>query len=181
MKGFLGPKANMVMRLKSGLKLLFAELEGVRDLTIVCPDKGALDRFEKIPSFVEARERMGFEVATCIKRRPEEDGDAREVMLVGGKVRGRRTVIIDDLLRSGNTTFECAGILADAGAASIEAYCTHTSFLDRGWERFDGKLISRYYTTNSIPDAAKALKGNPNAKVFSLALSIINAIREGLT
>lgn len=162
---------------KSGLKPFFKFLEGERIdtslLTIVYPDKGSKDRFGEMEIVLEAQERLKFQVAVCEKTRIG-DTDERELRLMQGNVRGRRVILIDDLLRSGNTLYECAKMLLAAGALSVDAYVTHVIFEETGWQRFNGEVIRRLYTTDSIGPSAKALWENPHVTVISLADSIFN-------
>lgn len=178
-RSFAGP--NLVLRLKTGLKLLFQKLEQDPDLdklTIAFPDDGAKKRFGEMEALVEAQQRLGFKIAVCGKSRVGDDD--RKVVLQEGDVRGRWVVIIDDLIRTANTLFACAKVMRTNGALAVDAYGTHVVHEDGGWRKFDGDVIRKLYTTDSCPVAAAAVRENPNAEVFSLADSIANAIREGL-
>jgi len=178
-KSFEGP--NIVLRFKTGLKLLFQALEnepGLDKLTIAFPDDGAKKRFGEMEALVEAQERLKFTIAVCGKSRLGDDD--RKVVLQEGDVRGRRVVIIDDLVRTANTLFECAKVMRANGAETVDCYGTHVVHEDGGWKKFDGKLVRKLYTTDSCPAAAAAMRGSPHIEIFSLADSIANAIREGL-
>lgn len=166
---------------KTGLRLLFQALEqepeGTADLTIVYPDAGAKSRFEDMEAVMEAQARIGFTVAVCGKQRIGETG--RKVYLQSGDVRGRRTVIVDDLVRTFGTQIVCAGVLLEAGAATVDAYATHVSHPDMGWQKFNGEGgIRRVYMTDSCPATVEVVRGNPNVQVFSLANSIAKEICE---
>ncbi|HJV32858.1 MAG TPA: hypothetical protein VJ694_02415 [Patescibacteria group bacterium] len=176
-RSFAGP--NLVLRLKTGLKLLFQKLEeepGLDTLTIAFPDDGAKKRFGEMEALIEARQRLGFTIAVCGKNRVGDED--RKVVLQEGDVRGRRVVIIDDLIRTANTLFACAKVMRQNGAVAVDAYGTHVVREDGGWRKFDGDVIRRLYTTDSCPGAAKELRDSPHAEVFTLADSIANAIRE---
>lgn len=176
-QSFAGP--NLVLRLKTGLKLLFqklAEESEPEKLVIVFPDDGAKKRFGEMPPLVEAQARLGFTVAVCGKTRLGAEG--RKVVLMEGDVRGRRAVIVDDLVRSAGTLFACAQALRDNGADAVDAYGTHVVHEDAGWKKFDGNAIRRLYMTDSCPASVQAVRGNPNVEVLSLVDSIANAIRE---
>lgn len=166
---------NVAPRFKTGLKLLFTEIEGREDVTVVFPDEGASKRFGKMDAFIDAKKRLGFEVAVCRKVR---DGDRRIVTLAEGQVKDRNTIVIDDLVHSGSTLIECGKMLLDAGAQSAECYVTHAVCENEGWKRFDGSVFRKFHMTNSCPATAKAVKRNPNFHVHSLADSAANAIRQ---
>ncbi|HTK59965.1 MAG TPA: phosphoribosyltransferase family protein [Candidatus Baltobacteraceae bacterium] len=176
-RSFAGP--NIVLKLKTGLKLLFEKLEQEPDLdklTIVFPDDGAKKRFGEMDALLEAQRRLKFKVAVCGKSRIGDDD--RKVVLQEGDVRGRRVVIIDDLVRTANTLFACAKVMRESGALAVDTYGTHVVHEDGGWRKFDGGVIRKLYMTDSCPAAAAAVRDNPNVEVFCLADSIANAIRE---
>jgi len=176
-QSFAGP--NITLKLKTGLKLLFEKLGQEPDLdklTIVFPDDGAKKRFGEVKAVIKAEKLLGFKTAVCGKSRIGDDD--RKVVLQEGDVRGRRVVIIDDLIRTANTLFVCAKVLKANGAEVVDAYGTHVVHEDGGWRKFDGGVIRKLYMTDSCPAAVQAVRENPNVEVFSLADSIANAIRE---
>jgi phosphoribosylpyrophosphate synthetase len=160
---------------KTGLKQLFTEIEGRKNVTIVFPDEGAWKRFGKMEPFVAAKARLGFRVAVCRKVR---DGDKRYVTLAEGRVRGRDAIVVDDLIHSGSTLIECGRMLLKKGARSVDAYVTHAVCENAGWKKFDGKVFKTLFLTNSCPATAKAVKGQPHFRVLSLCDSAANAIRQ---
>jgi phosphoribosylpyrophosphate synthetase len=174
-KNFAGD--NLAIRLKTGLKLFFETVRGIKDLTIVFPDDGAKKRFGEMEAFNNAKAELGFKTATC---RKERVGDGRQIVLSEGDVEGRHAITIDDLIHSGSTLLECGRVLRRAGVRVNEAYVTHALCENDGWKNFDGSVFSRLYLTDSCPLTAQAVADDPNFVVFSLADSIANAIREGL-
>ena len=59
---------------------------------------------------------LGFEIVTCGKTR---DGDKRIVNIQDGNAKGKRIVIVDDLVQTGGTLFECGVALTNAGALEV--------------------------------------------------------------
>lgn len=177
---FPGTGSNISLMPKTGLKLFFKAIEEEMSdpslLTIVFPDKGAKDRFGEMEVVLEAQARLKFQIAVCGKNRVGDLG--REIVLESGDVRGRRVVLIDDLIRSGGTLYECAKKLLTVGALSVDAYATHVIFEESGWQRFNGEIIRRVYTTDSIGPSARVLRENPHVTVLSLADSIYNTFVE---
>ena len=68
---------------------------------------------------------------------------------------GKRVVIVDDLVQSGGTLYECAVALKAAGAAGVSAFVAHGVFPNSCWENFlDGgskAVFEKFWVTNSIP------------------------------
>ena len=95
------------------------------DLVIVSPDVGGVVRARSI-----AR-RLDADLAIVDKRR--ERAGVSEVMNIIGDVKGRRCVLVDDIVDSAGTLCNAAAALIDAGAVSASAYITrseeHTSEL----------------------------------------------------
>lgn len=166
---------NVVPRFKTGLKLLFTEIEEREKVTIVFPDDGASKRFGKMDAFTAAKEKLGFEVAVCRKVR---DGATRRVTMADGDVKGRNAILVDDLIHSGGTLIECGKRMLEEGAESVEAYVTHAVCENEGWKKFDGSVFRKLHLTNSCPATAKAVRKNPFFQVHSLADSATNAIRQ---
>lgn len=173
---------NLALFFKTGLKLFFAKIKkrfaDPSKLCIVFPDEGAYKRYIAMEAFIAAQEELGFSVAICDKRRVKVG--EHQFWLKQGEVGGKACIIIDDLIRSGKTQLGCAKLLLDEGALSVDAFATHVSCPEKGWQRFDGSVIGTLYMTDSCPATAQAVRGNPHIEVLSLADSIANAVREGL-
>ena len=163
---------NVIVHLKSCIRLLIDELaelsaEERRGLCIVFPDDGAWKRFH---SKFEGR----FPLVVCNKIRGE--GATRLVQVREGRehVLGAHCVIVDDLVRSGNTLIECALVLHNAGGRLVSAFATHGVFPGDSWTRFlhDSPTpvkFHRFWITNSIPTKAGAVQGKEPFRVLSIA------------
>ncbi len=131
------------------------------------PDDGAYKRF--------ARYFPGYPEIICQKVR---DGDKRIIQIKEGKPRGRKIVMIDDLIMSGGTLLECAQKLLEAGALEVLAYATHPVFPVNSWKRFITSDILKVVVTDSCPKTVATIKGQPKFQIISLADKIANIINE---
>jgi len=92
------------------------------DLVIVSPDAGGVERARAFAK------RLNAALAIIDKRR--EEGQRVKAMHIVGEVKGKAAIILDDMVDTGGTLTEAAKGLADNGALSIDACCTH-AVLDR--------------------------------------------------
>jgi ribose-phosphate pyrophosphokinase len=164
---------NLVTRYKTGTKYLKARLEGM-DVSIGFPDYGAYKRFRTMFERREEGER-DFPMVVCEKVR---DGDRRYVHVREGDPRGRHVVIVDDIIRSGATMFECRTALMEAGAAQVSLYATHGVFPNEAWRRFLTEGFANVWITDSCPATVAAVDGKPPFEVLSLDASIARVIAE---
>ena len=76
-------------------------------------------------------------------------------------IKPKNIVIVDDLVQTGGTLFECGKVLKSAGASSVNAFCAHGVFPNRSWERFnkggDRECFDKFWVTNSIPTVTNEL------------------------
>lgn len=84
------------------------------------PDDGAAKRFGSM------FKGLGYEIVTCGKTR---DGEKRVVTIQDGNTKGKHVVIVDDLVQTGGTLFECGVALKNAGALSVSAFVAHGTAL----------------------------------------------------
>ena len=95
---------------------------------------------------------LGYDIVTCGKTR---DGDKRVVTIQDGDCKGKNVIIVDDLVQTGGTLYECGLALKAAGAKSVNAFVAHGVFPNESWKRFmksgDRGCFDRFYLTNSIP------------------------------
>ena len=115
---------------------------GTDNLLIVSPDVGGVARARAYARRVDAN------LAIIDKRR--ERAGVSEVMNVIGEVEGRHCVIVDDIVDSGGTLCNAADALLDAGASSVQAYCTHGVLSGGAVARIAASSLDKLVITDSI-------------------------------
>lgn len=79
------------------------------------------------------------------------DREVRVDLPDAANARGRRTVIVDDVISSGATMIALAGFLLEAGATSVEAMTTHGLCTAKTRADMRAAGLSRLRITDSIP------------------------------
>src|SRR5262249_3291287 len=138
------------------------------DLTVVSPDAGGVERARFFAKKMEAP------IAIVDKRR--EEVNVAEVMHVIGDVKGRTTLILDDMIDTAGTLVKTADALLDAGATKVYACATHPVLSGKAIERIHGSKIEQVVVTNSMP-LTEAGKMEPKIKVLSIAGLVARAIQ----
>ena len=157
--------------LHSAVPLLLARLRDTNITAVAFPDEGAGKRFSKL--FVNA----GYNVIVCGKVR---DGDKRIVKINEGDPAGVDVVVVDDLVQTGGTLYECGLALKAAGANEVSAYVTHGVFPNSSWKRFckinkgDRAIFKRIWLTNSIPNTTSDLSISDSFEVLDLLPQILH-------
>lgn len=118
-------------------------IELVRDIqsgdVLVSPDKGAVRKIEELHGRLHNRGITTF-LVKADKKRDVSTGRIIETVLPGdANVKGKRCVIVDDILDAGGTFIPLAQKLKDAGASSVELYVTHGIFA-KGLNLFKGVI-----------------------------------------
>lgn len=113
------------------------------DLVIVSPDLGSVTR---VRSFAN---RLNAPLAIIDKRRPK--ANTAEVMNIIGDIKGKRVLMVDDMIDTAGTLVNGANALMDAGAQSIYACCTHGVLSGPALERIEDSPILELVVTNTIP------------------------------
>jgi ribose-phosphate pyrophosphokinase len=138
------------------------------DLTVVSPDAGGVERAR---SFAK---KLGAPLAIVDKRRV--DVDVSEVMNLIGDVRGRSTLIVDDIIDTAGTLVKTAEALVREGSTQVFAAATHAVLSGPAVERIEKSCIREVVATDSVPlgEEAKKLK---KLKVLSVADLLARGIR----
>jgi ribose-phosphate pyrophosphokinase len=138
------------------------------NLTVVSPDAGGVERARAFAKKLDAP------LAIVDKRRV--DVDVSEVMHLIGDVRGRSTLIVDDIIDTAGTLVKTAEALLNGGATQVYAACTHPIFSGPAVERIENSRITEVVATDSVPlsAAAKKLK---KIKILSVADLLARGIR----
>src|SRR6266404_7921225 len=123
---------------------------GRRDMTMVSPDAGGVERARAFAKFMNAP------LAIIDKRRT--DVNVAEVMHIIGEVEGRHCLIVDDLIDTAGTLVKATEALLKQGARSVTACATHAVLSGPAVERISSSDIQQVIVTNSIPLRDDAMK-----------------------
>ncbi|WP_455373083.1 ribose-phosphate pyrophosphokinase [Limibacillus halophilus] len=140
---------------------------GTDNLMIISPDVGGVVRARDI-----AR-RLDVELAIIDKRR--ERAGVSEVMNIIGDVKGRRCLLVDDIVDSAGTLCNAAVALMDAGAESVSAYVTHGVLSGGAVARVSSSPMKELVTTDSIM-ATEAVRVAHNIRQITIAPLLGDAI-----
>jgi ribose-phosphate pyrophosphokinase len=140
----------------------------LENLTVVSPDAGGVERARFFAK------RLDAPLAIVDKRRV--DVDVSEVMHLIGDVKGRSTLIVDDIIDTAGTLVKTAEALIKEGATQVYAACTHAVLSGPAVERIAASRITEVVATDSVPlsEAGRALK---KIRVLSVADLLARGIR----
>lgn len=113
------------------------------DIVVVSPDIGSVSRSRKFA------EKLDAPLAIIDKRRPK--ANVCEIMNIIGDVRGKRTILVDDMIDTGGTIVNAANALTDIGATEVYACCTHGVLSGPAIDRVRTSSIKELITLNTIP------------------------------
>ena len=141
--------------------------KNIQNLTVVSPDAGGVERARAFAK------KLDSPLAIVDKRRV--DIDVSEVMHLIGEVRGRATLIIDDIIDTAGTLVKTAEALLKEGATSVYAACTHPVLSGPAVERICASRIEEVIVTDSVP-LSEAAKRVSRIKVLSVAALLARGI-----
>ncbi len=139
---------------------------------IVAPDAGAAKRARDLMlrlSTVDAGIALGEKV------RPTHD-ETSEVTALFGDVRGRDTIVVDDVVFTGGTLCNLAEWLARAGARSVRAVVTHAVLTQETIARIKASPFAEVLVTDTVPLPAGGAAGG-RVRVATVAPLFAEAIR----
>lgn len=157
----------------------FAELHApgrIRVSALAFPDEGAYKRFIKVieaepqwrsvPILIFGKVREGDKRIVTFKECLH--GDRRDVARWPHTV-----VVVDDLVQSGGTLFECAEAILRLGARSVSAYVAHAVFPKDSWRKFvrgqPRGVFDHFVVTNSNPSMTSQLEGVAPFRVVDIS------------
>jgi ribose-phosphate pyrophosphokinase len=138
------------------------------DLVIVSPDAGGVERARAFAK------RLHATLAIIDKRRDENQ--RVKAMHIVGEVEGKAAIILDDMVDTGGTLTEAAIALAENGARSINACCTHAVLSGDAIGRIEESAIENLIVTDSIPLQPET-KGCRKIRVLTVANLLGEAIK----
>ncbi len=139
-----------------------------KNLVVVSPDAGGVERARAFAK------RLNASLAIIDKRR--ETANVSQVMNVIGDVKGKDTLILDDLIDTAGTIVQAASALKEKGARKVFAACTHAVLSGPAIERINGSVIEELIVTDTIPFDSKKERCR-KLTVLSIAPLLAEAIR----
>ena len=142
------------------------------NFVVVSPDIGSVARARKVAA------RMDAKMAIIDKRRPK--ANVMEVMNIIGDVKGKRCLILDDMIDTAGTIVQGAQALVEVGGATdVYACCTHPVLSGPAIERLQNSVIKKLFMLDTIelPEEKKLDKfiTVSVAPIFAAAISCIFA------
>ena len=110
---------------------------------VVSPDVGNVTTARRFAN------RLNASLAIVDKRRPK--ANVSEVMNIIGEFKGKRAILIDDIIDTAGTITQAAAELKKNGATEIYACCTHGVLSGPAIERIKNSPIKELIITNTIP------------------------------
>lgn len=144
------------------MKRLFNE-----DLVIVSPDAGGVERARAFAK------RLNAGLAIIDKRRSAPN--QAKAMAVIGNVKGKKALILDDMVDTAGTLTEAANAIAANGAREVHACCTHAVLSGPAIDRINASDLKSLVVTDTIP-----LTGKPKTCEKISVLSIAELFGEAI-
>lgn len=120
------------------------------NLVIVSPDAGGVERARAFAK------RLNCTIAIVDKRR--EKANECEIMNVIGDVKGKDTLLLDDMVDTAGTLAQAASALMSEGARKVSAACSHAVLSGPALDRINASPIEELIVTNTIPLNSKTEK-----------------------
>jgi ribose-phosphate pyrophosphokinase len=137
------------------------------DIIMVSPDAGGVERTRAYAK------RLDVDLAIIDKRR--ERANVAQALNVIGDVRGKRAILLDDMVDTAGTLCAAADILIKAGAKEVYACCSHGVLSGPAIERLENSQIKKLVITDSVP--LRGAAGNcKKIEVLSVASLLAEAI-----
>jgi ribose-phosphate pyrophosphokinase len=136
------------------------------ETVVVSPDAGGVEMARLLAN------KIGCPIAISYKRRPEPN--VAEVLDLIGDVKGKRAIIVDDIIDTAGTVCAASELLFSKGASRVDVVATHGLLSGPALERLRKSPIEEVVITNTIPVEHKNLE---KLKVVSIAPLIGEAIR----
>lgn len=142
LQGFFDIPVDHLLGVPILAKYFIETFESHEDFVVVSPDVGGVTRARKFA------ERLDVPIAIIDKRRPR--ANVSEIMNIIGDVKGKRVIIVDDLIDTAGTAVNSANALMDMGAKEIYVSCTHGVLSGPAIERISNSCIKSLVMLNTI-------------------------------
>lgn len=113
------------------------------DCVVISPDAGGVLRARAFAK------RLNASLAIIDKRRSRPNES--KVMNLIGDVKGKRALILDDMVDTAGTLVEAANAIKESGAKQVMACCSHPVLSGPALVRVNESALEKMVATNSIP------------------------------
>ena len=138
----------------------------LNEAVVVSPDVGGVTRARSLA------ETLQVPLAIIDKRRPAPN--VAEIMHIIGEIKGKKAIMIDDIIDTAGTITLGAGKLLEEGAEEVYACCIHPVLSGSAVENLENSGLKEIVVTNTIPLTKE--KQISKIKVISIAPLIGEAI-----
>lgn len=146
-----------------------SEKYGSEELVIVSPDAGGANLADKYAVHLEA------DVAFAQKRRRADRPNVTKTIGLVGRVKGKRCVLVDEMIDTGGSLIGAANLLLKRGATEVVAAATHPIFSGNAIEKLTESAIKEVIVTNSLPIPLE--KQGEKITVLSIAPLVASTIK----
>ncbi len=113
------------------------------EMIVVSPDVGSVGRARQMA------QKLNLNLAIVDKRRPK--ANVMEVMNIVGDVRGKKCLLVDDMIDTAGTITQGAKALIEVGGATaVYACCTHPVLSGPAMERLENSVIEELFVLDTI-------------------------------
>lgn len=113
---------------------------------IVSPDKGGINRAAELAKL------LNTDMISLFKIRDRYTGEIQTKFEGSKSICDRDTIIVDDMISTGNSLINAAKVLKELGVQNIFVLCTHAVLLENAIEKLRDAGIKDIIATNSIPN-----------------------------
>lgn len=138
----------------------------VDNLVVVSPDSGGANRARALAK------RLNCSLAIGDKRRTSND-DKTEILNIIGSVKGKDTLLFDDIVDTAGSLTKVSTALQEQGAKTIYAACVHGVLSDDAVKKIEQSPIEKLFITNSIEMTDEKKKCS---KIVQLSIAELLAI-----
>jgi ribose-phosphate pyrophosphokinase len=146
-QGFFDTPVDNVSCMKLFALYAINQIDNISECIIGSPDVGGVVRAERFG--LTAGSHL---IAFCQKKRPAANRSITGAT-AGDAVKGRRVIMVDDMIDTGGSTIGAARKFMADGATHVDVFATHAIFSDGAEQRLAESGL-RIFTTNSIPRSA---------------------------
>jgi ribose-phosphate pyrophosphokinase len=138
--------------------------QNLENTVIVAPDVGAAKRARAVA------ERLELPLAIVEKSRVSPT-EVRALNIIGD-VKGKRAVLVDDILATGGTVIEATNLLLEFGAREVSAAFIHGVFAADAVRKLEASPLKKIVVTNTIPPPT-----SPKIDVISVGVLLAETIK----